>query len=169
MVEDRFGLEIADSMIEAADLANRGAYTSVGTYDHHDMLRMVQELSAATGIAVPTLVQAFGEYLFGRFAVTYQRMLAGSSSALEFLLGIESKIHREVLKLYPEAELPHFECRLLRKGRLEMIYHSTRPFADLAEGLIRGCASHFQEKIEIKREDLNGPSGNSARFTLSTS
>ena len=166
MVEDQFGLEVADTMIERACVSNGGAYTAVGTYDHHEILRMITELSASTGIGASALVRAFGEHLFGRFAVMYERMVAGSPSALDFLAGIESRIHKEVLKLYPEAELPRFECRFLRAGCLEMVYDSTRPFADLAEGLIQGCAHHFHENIEIQREDVSSPSGFATRFTV---
>jgi hypothetical protein len=43
---------------------------------------------------------------------------------------------------------------------------SNRPFAELAEGLIRGCARHFQESLEIRREDLSTPSGVVTRFTV---
>jgi hypothetical protein len=166
MVENTFGLETAENTIEWADLANGGAYTAVGTYKHDDLLRMVAGLSVKTGIPVEGLVRAFGEHLFGRFAVTYKRMLDGSHSALEFLSGIETKIHREVLKLYPEAELPRFECRFVRPGCLEMMYTSARSFGDLAEGLMRGCVQHFGEEITITREDLRVPFGSAIRFTL---
>jgi len=45
-----------------------------------------------------------------------------------------------------------------------MVYRSSRPFADLAEGLILGCAEHFGERIAIAREALPGESG--VRFSL---
>jgi hypothetical protein len=47
-----------------------------------------------------------------------------------------------------------------------MVYRSSRHFADLAEGLLRGCARHFDEPIEIGREDLPAERGSAARFTL---
>lgn len=168
MVEDRFGPEVTERMIAEAELPNGGAYTAVGTYDHSEMLRMVSALSKAAGVPVPVLVHAYGEHLFARFAVNYRWMIEGSPSALDFLAGIEDRIHKEVLKLYPEAELPRFECSFLRPGCLEVIYKSKRPFADLAEGLIDGCARHFQENIQIHREDLAAPSGFASKFILTT-
>jgi len=54
-------------------------------------------------------------------------------------------IHVEVRKLYPDAELPTFTCDTSTPGRLTMLYRSSRPFADLAEGLIAGCIAHFCE------------------------
>jgi hypothetical protein len=47
-----------------------------------------------------------------------------------------------------------------------MAYRSTRPFADLADGLIRGCIDHFGKPIDVAREDVPGAGGTAARFVL---
>jgi hypothetical protein len=47
-----------------------------------------------------------------------------------------------------------------------LLYQSSRHFADLAEGLIRGCAKHYGETLEIGREDLPFEGGSRVRFTL---
>ena len=39
MVEERFGLAVADRIIEAGGSSTGGAYTAVGTYDHREMVR----------------------------------------------------------------------------------------------------------------------------------
>jgi hypothetical protein len=166
MVEDRFSPEIADRIIEASDLPSGGAYTSIGTYDHTEMVQLVTQLSVATGAAVPVLVHTFGKYLFGRFTVLYPQLFEGIESAYSLLETIESTIHVEVLKLYPDAELPRFECNTSEPGRLTMIYRSTRGFADLAAGLIEGCIEHFGETIDVQREDLSGGLGTHVRFSL---
>jgi hypothetical protein len=72
----------------------------------------------------------------------------------------------EVLKLYPDAELPRFEYITSEPGRLTIIYRSTRGFADLAAGLIDGCIEHFGENIDVQREDLSGGQGTWVRFSL---
>jgi Haem-NO-binding len=41
MVEDRFSPEMADRIIERAKLPSGGAYTTVGTYDHGEMIQLV--------------------------------------------------------------------------------------------------------------------------------
>ena len=38
-----------------------------------------------------------------------------------------------------------------------MIYYSDNYFPDLAEGLIQGCAKHFNESIKLTREDFEVP------------
>lgn len=167
MAEEKFGMDTVERMIAGADLPNGGAYTAVGTYEHGDMMRMVQQLSTITGLGSSTLVQAFGQHLFGRFASGYPQFFAGLSSTFAFLPHVGSHIHHEVRKLYPDAELPTLDCKLLNPECMEMIYQSSRPFADLAEGLIRGCIGHFGEKLDLKRETVNVASGSSVRFTIS--
>ncbi len=165
-VEEIFSLEVVDDIIEASDLPSGGAYTTVGTYDHREILQLVTALSEKSNIPIPKLVRSFGKHLFGRLALTYPQFLAGVETSLDFLQRVEDHIHVEVLKLYPDAELPRFECEVTQPGRLSMIYHSQRPLADLAESLIEGCAEHFGEMILIKRENLADEPHSAVHFSL---
>jgi len=164
MVENKFSLNVADEIIEASDLASGGSYTTVGTYDHHEMIQLVVQLSERTGIPVADLVRTFGEYLFGQLLEMHAYFLEENSSVFEFLQKVDSYIHVEVRKLYPDAELPAFHYETPDPDTLMMTYRSSRPFADLAEGLIIGSIAHYGEGIEVKREEL--PDGNATRFVL---
>ena len=166
MVEDRFSADVVDNIIEASELESGGVYTSIGTYGHEEMLTLVTQLSKEVNIPVPDLVQAFGLYLFGRFASSHTEFFSEINSTFAFLSKVENYIHIEVRKLYPGAQLPSFEYNTSQENQMVMTYNSTRPFADLAEGLINGCIAHFKEDIEVKRENL-ADNGTSARFTLS--
>src|SRR6266404_5027935 len=108
-VEQRFSFDTADNIIASADLATGGAYTSVGTYDHREIVALVGHLSAATKISVPDLLRTFGQHLFHRFAVLYPSQFEECASTFAFLGVLDNKIHVEVKKLYPDAELPVFE------------------------------------------------------------
>jgi hypothetical protein len=145
-----------------------GHYSALASYDHGELSDLVAAASAGSGVPVPELLRTFGTHLFGRFAALYPVFFFEADSALGFLGSIETYIHGEVQKLYPGAQFPSFECRSPGTGRLEMVYRSARPFADLAEGLILGCIAHFREAIELHREDLPGPPGTAARFSLTT-
>jgi hypothetical protein len=169
MVEAQYSPALADRIVCAASLPSGGAYTAVGTYDHGEMWSLVIELGKATGTPVPRLMHAFGEHLFQRFTVVYPKLFESVSSAFDFLQGLETVIHSEVRKLYPDAELPRFDVAERSAQRMVMVYRSSRHFADLAEGLLRGCARHFDEPIEIGREDLPADRGSAARFTLTRS
>jgi Haem-NO-binding len=156
MVESKFSADMVDDIIDDSDLPSGGAYTAVGTYDHAELVSMVVALSKRTDIAVPTLVGVFGEHLFGRFHALYPSFFEGVTSALDFLEGIETVIHTEVRKLYPDAQLPQFDCTRSPDG-LQMLYSSPRHFGDLAEGLIKGAVAHFGDKLSIAR--LEQPNG----------
>ena len=55
MVAERFTLEMTDRMITAAARSD-GAYTAVGTYDYHEIVQLVAQLSTLTSILSPKLL-----------------------------------------------------------------------------------------------------------------
>jgi hypothetical protein len=166
MMEQEFSADMADEIISGAELESGGAYTTVGTYDHREMLVLVTRLSEKTGAPVPELVKAFGRYLFGRFVELYPAFFDGIDGAFSFLDRIEEHVHVEVKKLYPDAELPTFDTSRPDKDTMIMVYQSRRPFADLALGLIEGCIAHYTEPVDVQMEDLSNEGRTHVRFTL---
>lgn len=167
MVEEKFSPEVADEIIERASskLESGGSYTSVAVYDHLELVELIVALSEQSGVAVGDLVTTFGTHLAGRFATIYPQFFEGVESTLDFLESVDNHIHVEVLKLYPDAELPKFHTA--RSGnQLVMEYQSSRPFAALAKGLIQGCGAYFKESLEVEEEDLSNGVGNHMRFTI---
>ncbi len=166
MVEDRFSPEMADQIVVRAELPSGGVYTTVGTYDHREMIQLVSCLSEETGISPAELVRSFGMHLFGRFHTMFPKYFEGVTSSFDFLQRVDHYVHIEVGKLYPDAELPSFDCDTSQPGCLRLTYRSSRPFAALAEGLIRGCVAHYGEAVDIAMEDLSDGAGTAARFLL---
>ena len=166
MVEEAYSFEMVDRIIEASELGSGGAYTSVGTYDHRELVQLVVNLGRFTDEPVPDLVRRFGEYMFVRFFQMFPVFFAESDTAFSFLAKVEGYIHIEVRKLYPDAELPSLLCETPEPGRFIMCYRSNRDFADLAHGLILGWIAHFGEQIEVRREADVDPLGTFTRFTL---
>jgi len=165
-VAEKFSQEMVDHIIEASDLPSEGAYTAVGTYDHQEMVQLVSALSKISGTPVADLVTSFGQHLFGIFAEKFPMYLEGLDATFPFLLAVEEKIHVEVRKLYPDAELPTFEFEFPESNRMLLIYHSSRALGDLAEGLMMGCIEHFGDSITIQRENLQPGDGTNVRFEL---
>ncbi|MBF0383387.1 MAG: heme NO-binding domain-containing protein, partial [Magnetococcales bacterium] len=126
---------------------------------------MVIALSAKSGTPVDELVQAFGVHLMGRFKILYPAFFQDKKDSFEFLEGIEDTIHTEVRKLYPTAELPNIDWKLINENCMEIHYNSNRPFSALAVGLIKGCIQHFNEEADIKVEG----SANKAVITINRS
>ena len=165
MVEDKFGFEIADHIISKSELPSGGAYTAVGTYDFDEMLQLVTNLSQETSLEVPKLLNVFGNHLFERFYKIYPHFFEGNHSTFDFLSNIENYIHVEVLKLYPDAQLPTIDARMINTNTMELIYLSKRKMSDLANGLINGCINHFKENIEVKVKQIK-KDGSEVLFTL---
>lgn len=166
MVEATFSADMVDDIIDDANVPSGGVYTSVGTYDHAEIVALVIALSTRTGIAVPDLLKAFGKYLFNRFSQGYRQFFESQTDAFAFLAGIENIIHAEVRKLYPDAQLPRFDVEHQDAKELVLIYRSGRHFEDLAEGLLQGCVAYFDDSIVIARSTLGQGDERCERFVL---
>lgn len=165
MVDNAYGYEMSDTLITECELPSGGAYTAIGTYDHAEIVHLVQKLSEKTDTSIPDLLKIFGKYLFGTFKKSYPAFLEAASNAFDFLESIETYIHVEVRKLYPDAELPTFETHRPDDKSLVMHYKSERKMASFAEGLIEESFTYFEEKAEIKTENLNNE-GSIVKFTI---
>lgn len=159
MVEGAYSVDLAEQIIEEADLPSGGVYTAVGTYDHQEMVSLLVVLSAKTGQSIPDLLRSYGNYLFGQFARLYPGFLEGMSSSIDFVASIESVIHVEVRKLYPDAQLPRFDVMEHTPDSLQIVYRSDRHLGDLAFGLIESCIDYFGEtgEVTVERENLDEP------------
>ena len=157
LVENEFGLEVVQQIIDECELETEGVFTSVGTYNHKDMFIMVGKLSEIKGIPVPALLTIFGEYFFTTLKTKYPLFL-DKPNLFSFLNSIDQYIHPEVIKLYPDAELPKFEAEIRSDNEMMLNYMSSRKLSDLAIGLIKGAAKHFKEDVDIVKvvEDDEG-------------
>ncbi|MBF7074866.1 heme NO-binding domain-containing protein [Glaciecola sp. MH2013] len=168
MVEAAFGEDMLDDLIDATNPKSGGAYTSVGTYDHVELVDMVVELSAKVDIPVPKLIHTFGVHLGKVFTEKFESFFKEAGSTLELLKQIDKHIHVEVRKLYPDAELPHFSYQdaLTDDDGFKLHYQSTRGFADLAEGLIASTSSYYGESFTVERKDWVEQDIHNTIFTL---
>ncbi len=85
LVEEKFGLETVDHLIESTELASGGAYTAVGTYPHSEMVALVVALSQKSGIPVPDLLKVFGHHLFNTFNKNYSVFFEGVEHPYDLL------------------------------------------------------------------------------------
>jgi hypothetical protein len=159
LVENEYGLEVVQQIIDECELDTEGTYTSVGTYSHKDMFMMVGKLSEIKRIPVPALLTIFGEYFFTTLKDKYP-VFVEKPNLFNFLNSIDEYIHPEVLKLYPDAELPKFDAEIKSDNEMILHYMSSRKMSDLAIGLIKGAAKYFKEDVGVVkiREENDGES-----------
>lgn len=166
MIEEKFGIDMVDDLIDATDLESGGAYTAVGTYDHQELVAMVVELSNRVNIDVPILVNTFGHHLANTFTTKFSSFFEEVDNTLDFLKTIDNHIHVEVAKLYPDAELPEFTYDDSDPDRFVLTYRSRRGFADLAQGLIEATMKHYQDNFMLERSDSSDQDTHIAQFIL---
>lgn len=149
-VEEAFGEAALDEILSLDGLASGGVYTRVGVYPHQEMFALVKGAAAQAGLPATEILVRFGRHLAGRFTEGFPEMFAAAPTLIELLASVDQKIHVEVRKLYPDAELPRFDVRSMSADQIELEYTSHCRLEHLAQGLIEGVAAHYGVAADIE-------------------
>ncbi|MDO7171528.1 heme NO-binding domain-containing protein [Mariniflexile sp. AS56] len=165
LVEQKFGLEMVDEIIEQSNLPSKGVYTSIGSYEFSEMLSLLKQLSEKTNISIDDLLLVYAEHFFSVLVSTYPTVIENYKDPIEMLASIEDHIHFEVRKIYPDAELPSFEIQDKTENSLVMIYKSSRAMYYFGLGLMNKTFEHFNSSAEIIMEKLK-EDGTEVKFII---
>ncbi|UUX50072.1 heme NO-binding domain-containing protein [Nisaea acidiphila] len=170
LVENEFGLEVADAVLSHPSLASGGSYSRTGTYPHSEMVTLVVALTERTGASASALQRTFGQFLFSDLMRSHTRHAEAFKDCFSLIQAIHGTIHNHVRVLYPDASLPTISVTTEGADVLTVKYSSERGFAHVCHGLIEGCIDHFGESISIEAA-LPGdePLINEASFRLTRS
>ncbi|MEB3245042.1 MAG: heme NO-binding domain-containing protein [Vampirovibrionales bacterium] len=151
LVCEKFGLKTWDALLNKVCPASGGAYTSGASYPDSELLALVSALGQQTKLGVDALIRSFGEFMFPRFARLYPEFFKPGYTLATFLKSVETIVHVEVLKLYPDAYVPKMHFEDDGPGRLMMTYQSRRKLCALAEGLLLGAARYYKTGLVYKQ------------------
>ncbi|CAM1355368.1 MULTISPECIES: heme NO-binding domain-containing protein [Tenacibaculum] len=165
LVEDKFGIEMVDKIIEQSELDSGGVYTAIGTYKFSEMLQLLENLSNNTGVSTDDLLLVYAEHFFSVIEDSYPGLLATYNDPIEMLSSIEDHIHVEVKKIYPDAELPTFLVEEKTENSLVMLYKSSRAMHHFGLGLMNKTFEHFNSSAEIILEKIKND-GTEVRFII---
>ncbi len=149
-VSDAHGEDTWDDLLDVAGA--HGSYTSLGNYPDAELFRIVGAASQKLGVPPPHVVRWIGASVVPMMAAQHPDFFAPHTCTRTFLLTLNTVIHPEVRKLYPEAEAPDFDFDTSDPDVLRMTYRSARKMCAFAEGLIEGSARHYGEQVEIGHE-----------------
>lgn len=166
MVEEMFGLETVDNIIEGANLKSGGIYTSVGTYDFIEMQELLTRLSKVKNIPINDLIYTYGLYFFKILLAHHPDIFDRYENPLLFIASVENHIHVEVRKIYPGAELPSFGILVQENNYLEIIYTSERAMYMFAKALIQKSFEYYNKDVKINY-DLLKADGTQVKFMIS--
>lgn len=165
LVEEKFGLEMVDKIINQSNLESNGIYTSIGTYSFSEMLQLLNHLSDNTNISIDNLLLVYAEHFFSVIERSYPGLLATYKDPIEMLSSIENHIHIEVRKIYPDAELPVFIVEEKTENSLIMIYKSNRAMHHFGLGLMNKTFEHFNATASIALEKIK-EDGTEVKFII---
>ncbi len=167
-LEQVYGPVIVENVVANSGVESEGAYTSVGTYPCSELIRLISAMSSLTGLEISKIIRQFGEQLAVSFRRDYPQYYT-EIDYFDFVETVENRIHVDVLKLYPDAELPKFFTVSRSKEKLVIDYHSARALEELAFGLLLGTARHFGEDVSISMEPFNKNENKFTRFEITRS
>ncbi|TXD50473.1 MULTISPECIES: heme NO-binding domain-containing protein [unclassified Polaribacter] len=165
LVEEKFGLEMVDTIVSQSQLESGGVYTAIGTYSFSEMLQLLQNLSAHTTISINNLLLTYGEHFFSVIEKSYPDLLATYKDPIEMLSSIENHIHIEVKKIYPNSEIPKFIVERREKNSLIMLYKSSRAMHHFGLGLMNKTFEHFNATATIELQKVK-EDGTEVRFFI---
>lgn len=106
------------------------------------------------------LVEQFGFYIFGELVRGFPELFVARNFA-DFIESIEQVAHPEILRRFPDAEVP--VITLLHSGAGEYVigYSSKRPFTQLACGILGAASAYyglisFVDVLETRQEPETG-------------
>lgn len=153
IVENQFGLETCQQMLDRAN--DSGIYTSVGSYDHRQLVKLILALSDITTISAAQLQQTYGRLVFPHLLNILPIPHLENSDTFSFIEQVERHIHTEVKKLYPDTSPPQFHFIDKTHSTMTMDYFSARCMGYVCMGLLEGCAEYFQQSLEITMQPMD--------------
>ncbi|AMM31906.1 Heme NO binding domain protein [Sinomonas atrocyanea] len=146
-VVERHGADAWDGLLDGLGLD--GVYTSLGSYPDAEVYQIVEGAGRLAGLSPAEALRWFGREAMALMAGRFPAYFSAHTTALPFLLSVNSMIHPEVRKIYPGADVPTFGFRTEPSGALLMAYTSPRRLCALAHGFIDGAAAHFGETAQV--------------------
>jgi len=121
-----------------------------GVYPDADAAAMLGDLAAASGRPLPDIVTAFGEFLAPHLVKVAGTFIEPDWKTLDLIEHTEAIIHRMVRSTNPGAAPPVLEVFRSAPDEIQVVYSSRRHLCALATGIMRGLATHFQERVTIE-------------------
>lgn len=149
-VEEKFGLDMVETLLEKTNPPSGGVYTAVGAYPYEELHAMIMELSKQIHMPPEILIEKFGMHIFSDYAKKYPDIMAQYNASIPFIKDFGKNIQFEIEKLHHEGEtIPSFTYTE-SENELELVYDSAHPLVHFAKGLLESTFRHFKDAAFIK-------------------
>lgn len=127
-------------------------YDVLSSYPDEEVGALVGTASTQTGIAVPALLEDFGEFIAPDLLEMYWGAIAPEWRTLDVIEHTETTIHSIVRIDHKDSSPPYLQAKRTGPTEVVVTYTSQRRLCAVARGITRGIARHFNEVVEIRDE-----------------
>jgi len=150
-IVEKLGDDRYEEIMEGCELETREPFVGPGSYPDGDLFALAGKAAEAIGAPLPDTLRAFGRFCIPELAGRFPAFFKPHDNPKSFLKTVDDIHYLEVVKLYEDAEPPHFEYEDPAPGRLVMRYRSRRRLCRLMEGLIEGVGDYYKTTIRYKQ------------------
>ncbi|MDB4930301.1 MAG: hypothetical protein JWM10_2785 [Myxococcaceae bacterium] len=125
------------------------AYQISGTYPDEHFAALAAAAARRLGESEAVVLAAFGRFLVPTLLRVYGSLLDPSWRTLDVIARTEETVHRAVRLRDPTASPPVLAARREGDDVVLIDYASPRRLCPVAEGIARGLAEHFGERVEV--------------------
>jgi predicted hydrocarbon binding protein len=147
-VTETYGEEAWQSILDSADTGTT-IYLPTSRYPDEEALAIVAAASEATGVPVPDLLEAFGEYLADSLMTMYAAQIDDEWDVFDLLERIETQIHTVLRMQDDEIDPPELACERTGEEEVVIDYRSDRELCDLGRGLVAGVAEAYDRPLSV--------------------
>jgi hypothetical protein len=149
-VVTKLGEDTWRSLLDAAGLGAK-TYLVGQTYPDEEVVALVSTASRMTGTPVPVLLKDFGAFMVPTLVKIFGAYIKPQWKTLDVVEHTEESIHKAVRLRNPGSAPPRLRAR--RSGPQEVVVHysSERRMCALAEGIVAGIASIYNERVVIEQ------------------
>lgn len=160
-IADNFGDATYECIYAAAlpKMQTKCPFVGPGSYPDADFMALVQHTVDELNISVEDATKAFGNFAFSKLADSAPDFVKPYNHPKPFLKTIDSVIHVEVRKMYPDAMLPKFWYQDTGADTLTLCYQSPRKLYYFVDGMIHAVCDHFQVETSLSwaiKDEGNG-------------
>jgi predicted hydrocarbon binding protein len=119
-------------------------------YPDEELVKLVEAGSRITGIPMPALLEAYGEFIAPDLLEMYWGAIEPEWKTLDVIEHTESTIHTVVRVDHKGAMPPYLHAERRGPNEVAVTYTSPRKLCTVARGISRGIAKHYGETLEIE-------------------
>lgn len=148
-VTTNWGDEVYEQLLDNTQLTTDEPFVGPGTYPDADLLALVSTAIAKLGVPLEDALRAFGKHAFPLLAAGAKDLVDAHAHPKPFLAVVDSIIHMEVRKLYPDAETPRVLIEDVGPDKAVLRYESARGLCAVLVGLVEGAGDYFDSPVAL--------------------